>query len=136
MGIFTKDIKSMDDLFLHNLQDIYYAENKILKALPTLIEQTTSPSLKQSLQSHLGETEGHVARLDKIFGMLGQSARSIPCPAIDGILEEANDVTGEVATAEVRDAAIIAAAQAVELARDNQGETPATIRMRRFAGVG
>jgi len=114
MGIFTKDIKSMDDLFLHNLQDIYYAERKITKSLPSMIDQATSASLKQSLQSHLSETEGHVARLEKVFDMLGHTAKAVNCPAIDGIIEEADEVTGEVASADVRDAAIIAAAQAVE----------------------
>jgi ferritin-like metal-binding protein YciE len=114
MGLFTKDIKTMDDLFLHTLQDIYYAENKILKSLPTMIETAHDAQLKQGLQSHLKETEGHVQRLEQVFEMMGQKPSSTSCPAIDGIIEEAEDVTGEVEDTDVLDAAVIAAAQAVE----------------------
>jgi ferritin-like metal-binding protein YciE len=114
MGLFTKDIKTMNDLFLHTLQDIYYAENKIVKSLPDMIETASDPTLKQGLKSHLGETEGHVKRLEQVFQMLGKQAKSVNCPAIDGIIEEAEDVTGEVEDKDVLDAAIIAAAQAVE----------------------
>ena len=114
MGLFTKDIKSMDDLFLHTLKDIYYAENKIVKSLPEMIENATNAQLKQGLQAHLGETKGHVQRLDQVFEMLGENPKSVNCPAIDGILDEAEEVTGEVADDHVLDAAIIAAGQAVE----------------------
>ena len=114
MGLFTKDIKTMDDLFLHTLQDIYYAENKIVKSLPDMIETANDPQLKQGLQAHLGETEGHVKRLEQVFQLLGQKPKSVNCPAIDGIIEEAEEVTGEVDDKDVLDAAIIAAAQAVE----------------------
>ncbi|HJU30244.1 MAG TPA: ferritin-like domain-containing protein [Hyphomicrobiaceae bacterium] len=114
MGLFTKDIKSMDDLFLHTLEDIYYAENKIVKSLPEMIENATDAQLKQGLQVHLGETEGHVQRLEQVFQMLGQSPKAVDCPAIDGIIDEAEEVTGEVADDNVLDAAIIAAGQAVE----------------------
>ena len=114
MGLFTKDIKSMDDLFVHTLQDIYYAENKIVKSLPDMIEEANDSQLKQGLQAHLRETENHVRRLDQVFQMIGQKAKSVDCPAIDGILEEAEDVTGETEDKSVLDAAIIAAAQAVE----------------------
>src|ERR1700681_4241619 len=114
MGIFTKDIKTMDDLFVHTLRDIYYAENQIVKALPDMIEKATDPALKQGFQSHLGETKNHVKRLEQVFKMHGVEAKGIDCPAIDGIIEEANDVAGEVADKAVLDAALIAAAQAVE----------------------
>jgi len=114
MGLFTKDIRTMDDLFLHTLQDIYYAENKIVKSLPEMIDSATDSQLKRGLQSHLGETKGHVQRLDQVFQMLGQKAKSVDCPAIDGIIDEAEDVSGEVADKDVLDAAIIAAGQAVE----------------------
>jgi len=114
MGLFTKDIKSMDDLFLHTLQDIYYAENKILKALPDMIDAASDAQLKQGLTTHLAETEDHVGRLDEVFKLLGQEPKSVKCPAIDGIVEEADEVTGEVADKDVLDAAIIAAGQAVE----------------------
>ena len=114
MGLFTRDIKTMDDLFLHTLRDVYYAENKIVKSLPEMIDTASDAQLKQGLQAHLGETEGHVKRLEDVFQMVGAKATSISCPAIDGIIEEAQEVTGEVEDKDVLDAAIVAAAQAVE----------------------
>jgi ferritin-like metal-binding protein YciE len=111
MGLFTEDIKTMDDLFVHTLQDIYYAENKIIQSLPQLIEKASNPQLKQGLKTHLGETKNHVKRLEQVFKMQGQKPKSIDCPAIDGIIEETEDVAGDV---EVLDAAIVAAAQVVE----------------------
>lgn len=114
MGLFSKDIETMDDLFVHTLRDIYYAEHQILKALPKMIEKASSRELKGSLQAHLRETERHVARLEQVFEMHGAEAKSIDCPAIDGILKEANELVGEVADKSVLDAAIIAACQAVE----------------------
>src|SRR5580692_5623452 len=71
MGLFSKDIKTMDDLFEHTLRDIYYAENQIVKALPDMIEKATDAGLKQAFQAHLGETRNHVARLEQVFKMLG-----------------------------------------------------------------
>jgi ferritin-like metal-binding protein YciE len=114
MGLFSKDIKTFDDLFVRTLRDIYYAEQQIQKALPKMIDKATSPALKQALQSHLGETEGHVSRLEKVFAMHGAKAKGVDCPAIDGIIKEADELAGDVADKEVLDAAIIAAAQAVE----------------------
>ena len=114
MGLFTRDIKTMDDLFLHTLRDVYYAENKIVKSLPNMIDIATDPQLKRGLQAHLKETEGHVKRLEDVFQMVGIEASAVDCPAIDGIIEEADDVTGEVDDKDVLDAAVIAAAQAVE----------------------
>jgi ferritin-like metal-binding protein YciE len=114
MGIFTKDIKTFDDLFLHQLQDLYYAENKITKKLPGMIEKATNRNLIAGLKAHLEETKGHVERLEQIFKKLGKKAQSTDCPAIDGIIKEADEVSGEIADKEVLDAAIIASAQAVE----------------------
>jgi ferritin-like metal-binding protein YciE len=114
MGVFAKDIKSMDDLFLHGLQDIYYAENQIIKALPKMIEQATNRDLTKGLEIHLEETRKQVERLDKVFAKLGKQPGGTECPAIDGIIEEANGTAGEVADKKVLDAALIAAAQAVE----------------------
>ena len=104
----------MDDLILHTLRDVYYAENKIVRSLPNMIGSPNDPQLKQGLRAHLGETEGHVKRLEDIFHMVGAKATSIDCPAIDGIIEEAEEVTGEADDKDVVDAAIVAAAQAVE----------------------
>jgi ferritin-like metal-binding protein YciE len=114
MGLFSKDIKSMNDLFVHTLRDIYYAEKQIVKALPGMIEKSTDPQLKQGFQTHLRETENHVKRLEQVFQLIGEKAQGVDCPAIDGILEEADDVAGEVEQKSVLDAALIAAAQAVE----------------------
>ena len=114
MGFFSKDIKTMDDLFVHALRDIYYAEKQIVQALPEMIEKSTDAQLKQGFQSHLRETENHVKRLEKVFQLHGKEAKGVDCPAIDGIIEEAEEVAGEVADRAVLDAALIAAAQAVE----------------------
>src|SRR5579863_10382124 len=114
MGLFTKDIKNMNDLFVHMLRDIYYAEKQIVKSLPDMVEKASDPQLKQGFQTHLRETEGHVKRLDQVFQIIGQKAQGVDCPAIDGIIEEANEVVGEVEDEFVLDAALIAAAQAVE----------------------
>jgi ferritin-like metal-binding protein YciE len=114
MGLFTKDIKTMDDLFLHQLQDIYYAEKQLVKALPKMAEKATDKQLKQGFLTHLDETKTHVQRLEQVFKMHGAEVKAVDCPAIDGIIEEADEVTGEVADKSVLDAALINAAQAAE----------------------
>jgi ferritin-like metal-binding protein YciE len=114
MGLFTKDIKTMDDLFLHVMQDVYYAENQILKSLPDMIQKATNPKLAEGLKAHLAETRNHVNRLDQAFQLYGKRAEGVDCPAIDGIIDEAEDIGGEVDDKRVLDAAIIASAQAVE----------------------
>lgn len=114
MGLFSKDIKTLNDLFVHTLKDIYYAENQIVKALPDMIGKATDAGLKQGFQAHLGETKNHVQRLEQVFKMHGVKIEGVNCPAIDGILEEANEVSGEVEDKAVLDAALIAMAQAVE----------------------
>ena len=114
MGILTKPIKTLDDLFVHTLQDIYYAEQQITKALPKMISKVTNPELKQGLQSHLEQTRGHVTRLERVFQMHGLEAKAVTCPAIDGILDEAKDIMGDAQDSEVLDAAAAAVAQAVE----------------------
>ena len=115
MGIFTKDIKTLDDLFVHMLQDIYYAEKQLVKALPKMAEMATSPQLRSAIESHLRETRKlHVKRVEEVFQMHGVKAKAANCPAIDGIIKEANEITGDVADKEVLDAALIIAAQAAE----------------------
>jgi len=104
----------LNDLFVHTLRDIYYAEKQIVEALPKMIEKATAPDLKAGFEKHLEETEGHVARVEKVFEMHGVEAKEVDCPAIDGILEEADEVSGEVEDKQVLDAALIASAQAVE----------------------
>jgi ferritin-like metal-binding protein YciE len=113
MGFFSNDIKKLDDLFVHTLRDIYYAEKQIVKALPDMIDKASDPALKQGFQAHLGETKNHVTRLEQVFKLHGVEAKGVDCPAIDGILKEADELAGDT-DKKVLDAALIAAAQAVE----------------------
>ncbi len=114
MGLFTADIKTLDDLFVHTLQDIYYAEKQITKALPKMIGLATDPGLKAGFEQHLRETEMQIKRLEQVFQMHGQTPKAVDCPAIDGIIKEANQLSGEIGDKEVLDAALLASAQAVE----------------------
>ena len=114
MGIFTRDIKSLDDLFSHALKDIYYAEKQILKTLPKLIESASEPQLKKDLKHHLKETEGQVERLDEVFALIDMEPKGEKCPGIDGILSEGDELLGNVDGRSTTNAAIVAAAQAVE----------------------
>ena len=114
MGLFTKNIKTMNDLFLHQLQDIYYAEQQLVRALPKMADKANDKQLKQDFLFHLEETRVHVQRLERVFEALGTKVKAIDCPAIDGIVDEAEETTGEVADQAVLDAALINAAQAAE----------------------
>ncbi|MDQ0358201.1 ferritin-like metal-binding protein YciE [Rhodoplanes tepidamans] len=114
MAMFSDEIRTMDDLFVHQLEDVYYAEHQIEKALPEMMEKATDTELKRGLKAHLAETKRQIKRLDQVFKKLDQEPKGTECPAIDGIIEEANDVAGEIEDKEVLDAALIAAAQAVE----------------------
>jgi ferritin-like metal-binding protein YciE len=114
MGLFTRDIKTMQDMFLHGLQDIYYAEHQITKALPKMIENATNRDLSKGLQLHLEETKKQIERLDNVFKKLGKEPSGTDCPAIDGLIKEAEETASEIADKAVLDAAIIANAQAIE----------------------
>ncbi len=114
MGLFSKDIKTMDDLFVHQLKDIYYAEKRILSALEEMIAKATTAELRQSLEAHRIETRAHVERVEQVFRMHGVEADTVKCPAIDGIIDEAEEIGSEVEDKTVLDAALIGAAQAVE----------------------
>jgi len=114
VGLFSKDIETLHDLFLHTLQDIYYAENQITKALPKMIEKATDDKLRAGFEQHLEETRGQIERLEEVFGLLDEKVKAVDCPAIDGIIKEANEVAGDIADKAVLDAALIASAQAVE----------------------
>src|SRR4051812_41349567 len=114
MGLFSKDIQTMDDLLLHGLQDIYYAENQIVKALPKMIDKATNRDLTKGLRDHLEETKKQIERLDQVFKKLGQQPKGVKCPAIDGLIEEADEVAGEVADKDILDATIVGSAQSVE----------------------
>ena len=114
MGWFSSDIKTVDDLFLHTLQDIYYAEHRIEKALPDMVAKASDPELKKGFSMHLRQTKGQIKRLDQAFKKLKAKAQGTKCPAIDGIISEADEVAGEVEDKAVLDAALVASAQAVE----------------------
>jgi len=114
MGLFTRDIKTMNDLFVHQLQDIYYAEKQLVWALPKMAEKAANSQLKQGFLTHLDETKTHVRRLEQVFQMHGAEVKAVDCPAIDGIIQEADEVAGEIADKSVLDAALINAAQAAE----------------------
>jgi len=114
MGLFTRAIKNLNDLFVHQLQDIYYAEKQLEKALQKMSGRAIDKQLKQGFLTHLDETKTHVKRLEEVFRMHGAEVKAVDCPAIDGIIEEADDVVGEVADDTVLDAALINAAQAAE----------------------
>ncbi len=107
-------IESLHDLYVEELRDIYDAENQLLKALPKMAEGTESEELRQGLQEHLEQTKGHVQRLETIFQKLGQKATGEKCKAMEGLVKEGGDILDEDMRSQVKDAAIIAAAQKVE----------------------
>jgi ferritin-like metal-binding protein YciE len=106
--------KGLEDLFLDGLKDIYYAEKKILKALPKMAKGAEAEEVSAAFEKHRTETEGQVDRLEQIFEMLDKPARGKTCPAIDGIIEEGSEILEEYKGAPAIDAGLVAAAQAVE----------------------
>jgi ferritin-like metal-binding protein YciE len=114
MGFFSKDIKTLNDLFMHGLQDLYYAENQIMKALPDMIEKATNPQLRAGFEKHLTETEGQVHRLRQVFELMDAEPKGDKCPAIEGILKEGSDLMSEIDDEDVMNVGLVAAAQAVE----------------------
>ena len=107
-------LASLDDLLVHELQDIYHAENQILKALPKMVRAATHPDLKQAFETHRRETEGQVRRLEHAFKLLGVPAKGKKCEGMAGLLEEGRKLMEEDAEPSVLDAALISSAQKVE----------------------
>ena len=107
-------VKTMEDLFVETLKDIYYAEKQILKALPGMVKKAGAKELKTALENHRQETEGQVDRLEKVFKMLDVPARGKKCEAIEGIIDEAKEHMDEIEDEQVLDAGMISSAQAVE----------------------
>lgn len=107
-------MKSLDDLFIHFLQDVYYAERQLLKALPKMAKNAQEPALKNAFMTHRDETVHQIERLEQVFEHLGKGARGVPCDAIKGLIEEAEDVLAESDVGAVRDAGLVACGQAVE----------------------
>jgi ferritin-like metal-binding protein YciE len=106
--------KKLEELFLDTLKDIYFAEKKILTALPKMAKAAQSEDLKAAFEKHHGETEGHVARLEQAFKALGQAPKGKTCDAILGIIEEGKEIMEEYEDSPALDAGLLAAAQAVE----------------------
>src|SRR3954466_12358406 len=96
MGWFSSDIDTFDELFVHTLQDIYYAEHQIEKSLPDMIEKASDAELKKGFRMHLKQTKGQIKRLDRVFKMIKSVPQGTKCPAIDGIIDEANEIAGEI----------------------------------------
>jgi ferritin-like metal-binding protein YciE len=116
MGLFTstKQLDSLDALLLDHLRDLYDAEQQITQALPKMAAAASNPALKSAFQQHLRETESQVSRLERVFQSIGQSAESESCEAMQGLLAEGEEVVNASGDADVKDAALIAAAQRVE----------------------
>lgn len=115
MGLFTsKELNSLDQLFLDQLQDLYDAEHRITEALPLMAEAATSPQLAQAFREHLQETERQIERLERVFEIIGKPAKRKTCEAMKGLVSEGNEVISAKGDGDVRDAALIAAAQRVE----------------------
>ena len=106
--------KVLSDLFLDTLKDIYFAEKKILSALPKMAKAAQSPKLKAAFEKHLGETEGQVDRLEQVFASIDESPKGKTCDAIMGILDEGKEIMDEYKGTAALDAGLLAAAQAVE----------------------
>jgi ferritin-like metal-binding protein YciE len=107
-------LSSLDDLLVHEMQDIYNAEGQILKALPKLVKAASNPDLKRAFEEHRVQTEGQVDRLEQAFKLLGVPAKGRKCEGMAGLLEEGKKVMEQEAEESVLDAALIAAAQKVE----------------------
>lgn len=107
-------LSSLDDLLVHELQDIYNAEGQILKALPKMAKAANNPDLKAAFEEHRVQTEGQVRRLEQVFKLLGLPAKGKKCDGMAGLLEEGKKVLEQDAEPEVLDAALIASAQKVE----------------------
>lgn len=107
-------LESLQDLLVEQLQDLYDAEHRITKALPKMAKAATSPELKAAFEKHLEETKGQIERLDQVFEALGEKPKKKACKAMQGLIEEGEETIKEDAEPEVKDAALIAAAQRVE----------------------
>jgi len=114
MGIFSKDIKTLDDAFRQTLRTTYYAEKQISQTLPKMARMAAAPELGQAFEAHLRETEGQIRRLERVFQMHGMQPEESNCPAIDGIIEAGNSMAKDIDDQQVLDAVLASAAQMVE----------------------
>jgi len=114
MKLFSTELNSMNDLLVVQLEDLYDAEQRLVKALPKMAEASNTAQLRQAFEQHLTETEGHVSRLERIFGQLGVEPKRETCQAMKGLIAEGEEMIGAKGSPDVKDAALIAAAQRVE----------------------
>ena len=105
---------NLQELFVHTLKDLYYAENQIVKALPKMAERASAPGLRKGFEEHLKETKVQINRLEQVFKLCGEKPSGEKCPAIEGILKEGEELMKDIKDDDTRDAGMIAAAQAVE----------------------
>jgi ferritin-like metal-binding protein YciE len=114
MGMFREEFNSLEELFCHELGDLYDAESRLVSALPKMADAACASELKKAFQSHLRETENHVARLENIFELLGKKPERETCDAMKGLIKEGESMIKAKGDDCVKDAALIAAAQRVE----------------------
>lgn len=107
-------IKTIEDLFIHELSDIYSAEKQLTKALPKLARAASNPELSTAFETHLEETQGQVERIDQVVELLGVRLKRIKCAAMEGLVEEGKEVIDSIDEGPLRDAALIGGAQKVE----------------------
>jgi ferritin-like metal-binding protein YciE len=107
-------IKTLDDLFTHMLQDVYYAENQIAKTLPEMMAKAANPMLKEGFRAHIEETRDQIKRLEQVFQALGRTPQGVTCQGVLGLIEEGQELIGQIEDRDILDAAIIASAQAIE----------------------
>jgi ferritin-like metal-binding protein YciE len=108
------EVNNLQDLLVDELRDIYSAEKQILKALPKMVKKASNPDLKSAFEEHLGQTEGHVDRLEQIFDQFGKKPTGKTCAAMKGLVEEGQEIMSEDMEEDTMDAALIAAAQKIE----------------------
>src|ERR1700682_507259 len=107
-------MKTMDDLFLAQIKDLYDAEKQLVKALPKMAKAASSQELRQGFQGHLDQTKGHVSRLEQIFDQVGEKASGTKCEGMAGLIDEGEEIVDEIEQSPLRDAGLIGAAQKVE----------------------
>ena len=114
MGLFSESFKDINDLFQHNLKDLYDAEHQLTEALPQMATAASSPELKSAFTQHLAETKQQITRLDRVFQQIGVQPERVTCPAMKGLVKEGQEVISASGDPKVKDAALIGAAQKSE----------------------
>ncbi len=107
-------METMEDLFLDQIEDLYDAEQRLVKALPKMAKAANSSELRQAFESHLQQTQGHVSRLERVFPELGKEPKGKTCDAMKGLISEGEDIISDIEDSKLRDAGLIAAANRVE----------------------